>query len=155
VAGDSFWDSISRFWPSYPWIPRWCCKICKLGPITQLIDENYKGGVPEFHRGQRKYESHARSISKRVWKNPWVGNADRSFPYTGLGQPFSYLAFTFSGQKLLTTRLMRKGMTGWVAGSARLPLLPISSSSEESHPRTCKKAQFPSPCLCRKNWSLS
>ncbi|WP_341536897.1 phosphoadenosine phosphosulfate reductase domain-containing protein [Methanosarcina barkeri] len=52
---------------------RWCCKICKLGPITRLIDENYEGGCLSFI-GQRQYESHARSISKKVWKNPWVGN---------------------------------------------------------------------------------
>jgi phosphoadenosine phosphosulfate reductase len=71
-AGDSFWDSIRVFGP--PTLDtRWCCKICKLGPITRLIDENYEGGCLSFI-GQRQYESHARSISKKVWKNPWVGN---------------------------------------------------------------------------------
>lgn len=71
-AGDSFWDSISVFGPP-TMDTRWCCKICKLGPITRLIDENYEGGCLSFI-GQRQYESHARSISKKVWKNPWVGN---------------------------------------------------------------------------------
>jgi phosphoadenosine phosphosulfate reductase len=71
-AENSFWDSISVFGP--PTLDtRWCCKICKLGPITRLIDENYDGGCLSFI-GQRQYESHARSISKKVWKNPWVGN---------------------------------------------------------------------------------
>ncbi len=71
-AGDSFWDSISVFGPP-TMDTRWCCKICKLGPITRLIDDNYEGGCLSFI-GQRQYESHARSISKKVWKNPWVGN---------------------------------------------------------------------------------
>ncbi|HWR24872.1 MAG TPA: phosphoadenosine phosphosulfate reductase family protein [Methanosarcina sp.] len=71
-AENSFWDSINIFGP--PTLDtRWCCKICKLGPITRLIDENYDGGCLSFI-GQRQYESHARSISKKVWKNPWVGN---------------------------------------------------------------------------------
>jgi phosphoadenosine phosphosulfate reductase len=71
-AGDSFWESINIFGPP-TMDTRWCCKICKLGPITRLIDENYEGGCLSFI-GQRQYESHARSISKKVWKNPWVGN---------------------------------------------------------------------------------
>lgn len=71
-AGDAFWNSISVFGPP-TMDTRWCCKICKLGPITRLIDENYEGGCLSFI-GQRQYESHARSISKKVWKNPWVGN---------------------------------------------------------------------------------
>ena len=71
-AGNSFWDSINVFGPP-TMDTRWCCKICKLGPIARLIDENYEGGCLSFI-GQRQYESHARSISKKVWKNPWVGN---------------------------------------------------------------------------------
>ena len=71
-AGNSFWDSINVFGPP-TMDTRWCCKICKLGPIARLIDENYDGGCLSFI-GQRQYESHARSISKKVWKNPWVGN---------------------------------------------------------------------------------
>ncbi|MDD3042113.1 MAG: phosphoadenosine phosphosulfate reductase family protein [Methanosarcinaceae archaeon] len=71
-AGEAFWDSIGIFGPP-TMDTRWCCKICKLGPITRLIQDNYGKGCLSFI-GQRKYESHARSISKRVWKNPWVGN---------------------------------------------------------------------------------
>ena len=71
-AGSAFWDSIGIFGPP-TMDTRWCCKICKLGPITRLIGENYEGGCLSFI-GQRQYESHARSISKKVWKNPWVGN---------------------------------------------------------------------------------
>ena len=35
-SGDSFWQSIDNFGP--PTVEaRWCCKVCKLGAITQLI----------------------------------------------------------------------------------------------------------------------
>ncbi len=44
-AGDSFWESIRVFGPPPTMDTRWCCKICKLGPITRLIDENYEGGA--------------------------------------------------------------------------------------------------------------
>ncbi|MDD4750080.1 MAG: phosphoadenosine phosphosulfate reductase family protein [Methanosarcinaceae archaeon] len=71
-AGEAFWDSIGVFGPP-SMDTRWCCKICKLGPITRLIRDNYGKGCLSFI-GQRKYESHARALSKRVWKNPWVGN---------------------------------------------------------------------------------
>ncbi|MBN1134322.1 MAG: phosphoadenosine phosphosulfate reductase family protein [Methanosarcinaceae archaeon] len=71
-ANEAFWKSVDDFGP--PTVEaRWCCKICKLGPITQLIEENYKNGCLTFI-GQRKYESDTRAKSERVWKNPWVGN---------------------------------------------------------------------------------
>jgi len=71
-VGDAFWESVDDFGP--PTVEaRWCCKVCKLGPITQLIEENFENGCLSFI-GQRKYESDARAKSERVWKNPWVGN---------------------------------------------------------------------------------
>jgi phosphoadenosine phosphosulfate reductase len=71
-AGNAFWDSIDNFGP--PTVEaRWCCKVCKLGAITQVIEKNYDNGCLTFI-GQRKYESEIRANSKTVWKNPWVGN---------------------------------------------------------------------------------
>ncbi len=71
-SGDSFWQAIDDFGP--PSVEaRWCCKICKLGAITQLIEENYENGCLTFI-GQRKYESEIRANSEHIWKNPWVGN---------------------------------------------------------------------------------
>ena len=71
-AGDAFWKSIDNFGP--PTVEaRWCCKVCKLGAITQIIENNYENGVLSFI-GQRKYESEIRANSKNIWKNPWVGN---------------------------------------------------------------------------------
>ncbi|MGP8322741.1 MAG: phosphoadenosine phosphosulfate reductase domain-containing protein, partial [Methanosarcinaceae archaeon] len=71
-VGDAFWRSVNDFGPPSVEV-RWCCKVCKLGPITQLIEENYENGCLSYI-GQRKYESSARAKSERVWKNPWVGN---------------------------------------------------------------------------------
>ncbi len=71
-SGDSFWQSIDNFGP--PTVEaRWCCKVCKLGAITRLIEGNYEDGCLTFI-GQRKYESEIRANSEHIWKNPWVGN---------------------------------------------------------------------------------
>ncbi|HEY9207346.1 MAG TPA: phosphoadenosine phosphosulfate reductase family protein [Candidatus Methanoperedens sp.] len=71
-SGESFWQSIGNFGP--PTVEaRWCCKVCKLGAITQLIEKNYENGCLTFI-GQRKYESEIRANSDSIWKNPWVGN---------------------------------------------------------------------------------
>ncbi len=50
---------------------RVCCKSVKLGPTSQLIEEHFPEGCLSFI-GQRRYESHRRSASGRIWKNPWV-----------------------------------------------------------------------------------
>jgi len=72
TAKNSFWDSVNQFGP--PTVQsRWCCKVCKLGPLTQLIEDNFDNGVLSFI-GQRRYESHARAKSDPIWKNPWVAN---------------------------------------------------------------------------------
>ena len=71
-SGNAFWESVDSFGPPSVEM-RWCCKVCKLGPITQLIEGNYEEGCLTFI-GQRKYESDTRAKSERVWKNPWVGN---------------------------------------------------------------------------------
>ncbi|MCL7415993.1 MAG: phosphoadenosine phosphosulfate reductase family protein, partial [ANME-2 cluster archaeon] len=77
-AGDVFWESIERFGP--PTVEaRWCCKTCKLGPISMLIEENFPDGCLTFI-GQRKYESEGRARSDKIWKNPWVGNQIAASP---------------------------------------------------------------------------
>ncbi|MDL5502208.1 MAG: phosphoadenosine phosphosulfate reductase family protein, partial [Candidatus Methanoperedens sp.] len=49
------------------------CKVCKLGAITKVIEQNYENGCLTFI-GQRKYESQIRADSEHIWKNPSVGN---------------------------------------------------------------------------------
>jgi phosphoadenosine phosphosulfate reductase len=69
-AGEAFWENLPRFGPPGR-DARWCCKCCKLGPITRLISREFSGGVLSFI-GQRRYESEARASKGPVWKNPWV-----------------------------------------------------------------------------------
>lgn len=71
-AGDSFWRNLPRFGPPAKDF-RWCCKTCKLGPATQLIQKHFPGGVLSFI-GQRAYESQQRAQKGRVWRNPWTPN---------------------------------------------------------------------------------
>ena len=71
-AGDSFWRNVGRFGPPAKDF-RWCCKTCKLGPATQLIQKNFPEGVLSFI-GQRAYESKQRAEKTRVWRNPWTPN---------------------------------------------------------------------------------
>ncbi len=77
-AGDAFWENVEHFGP--PSVEaRWCCKVCKLGKIARLIEQNYPEGCLTFI-GQRKYESEIRALSERIWKNPWVGNQVSASP---------------------------------------------------------------------------
>ena len=66
-----FWETFSREGP--PAVnARWCCSVCKLLPVAALIRSQW-GECLSFI-GQRKYESHSRAQSKRVWRNPKVSN---------------------------------------------------------------------------------
>jgi len=69
-AGDAFWDSLPKFGPPARDF-RWCCKTCKLGPVSRLIMRHFPEGVLTFI-GQRAYESVQRQGKGAVWRNPWV-----------------------------------------------------------------------------------
>lgn len=71
-AGRTFWDNVWTFGPPAKDY-RWCCKTCKLGPATRLIQKNFPDGVLSFI-GQRAYESEQRARKGRVWRNPWTPN---------------------------------------------------------------------------------
>lgn len=71
-AGDAFWRNVGLFGPPAKDF-RWCCKTCKLGPATRLIQKHFPSGVLSFI-GQRAYESESRARKGRVWKNPWTPN---------------------------------------------------------------------------------
>ena len=71
-AGDAFWKNLDHFGPPAKDF-RWCCKTCKLGPATRLIEKNFPGGVLSFI-GQRAYESEQRAKKGNVWRNPWTPN---------------------------------------------------------------------------------
>jgi len=71
-AGDGFWRNLDAFGPPAKDF-RWCCKTCKLGPATRLIQKNFPDGVLSFI-GQRAYESESRARKGKVWRNPWTPN---------------------------------------------------------------------------------
>lgn len=71
-AGESFWKNLRYFGPPAKDF-RWCCKTCKLGPATKLIQKHFPGGVLSFI-GQRAYESQQRAEKGKVWRNPWTPN---------------------------------------------------------------------------------
>ncbi len=66
-------DGNTTFWKTFeeqgpPAVnARWCCRVCKLSPVGDLIRENW-GECLSFI-GQRRYESAARARSERVWRN--------------------------------------------------------------------------------------
>jgi phosphoadenosine phosphosulfate reductase len=65
-----FFENLEKFGPPGRDF-RWCCKICKLGPTTRVIDDNFPNGVITLI-GQRRFESDQRERKGAVWKNPWV-----------------------------------------------------------------------------------
>ncbi|MDI6720291.1 MAG: phosphoadenosine phosphosulfate reductase family protein [Methanomicrobiales archaeon] len=67
--GGKFWEFFEREGP--PAIDaRWCCAVCKLTPVNELIGERF-GECLSFI-GQRRYESVRRAASRRIWRNPKI-----------------------------------------------------------------------------------
>ena len=63
---NTFWRTFEEEGP--PTVnARWCCRVCKLTPVGQIIREQW-GECLSFI-GQRRYESAARAKSDRVWRN--------------------------------------------------------------------------------------
>ena len=71
-GGNGFWDNVDSFGPPAKDF-RWCCKVCKLGPVTDLISETYPNGTITVE-GNRWLESFARSGIGFVTRNPFVPN---------------------------------------------------------------------------------
>ncbi|MCG2870565.1 MAG: phosphoadenosine phosphosulfate reductase family protein [Vulcanisaeta sp.] len=69
-ANDSYWRAIEEFGPparDY----RWCCKVIKLGPITNALISRFPQGYISVV-GQRAYESFQRARMPRVSVSKWV-----------------------------------------------------------------------------------
>lgn len=71
-AGNAFWDNVDVFGPPAKDF-RWCCKVCKLGPVTELISRRYPKGTVTCE-GNRSLESFTRAGTPLVTKNPFVPN---------------------------------------------------------------------------------
>lgn len=71
-AGNAFWDQVGTFGPPAKDF-RWCCKVCKLGPLAELISRLYPRGTVAIE-GNRMLESFARSKIGFVSRNPFLPN---------------------------------------------------------------------------------
>ena len=80
-AGNAFWDNVDTFGPPAKDF-RWCCKVCKLGPITELISSEFPKGTITIE-GNRMLESFSRSDIGFVSKNPFVPNQTNLNPVRG------------------------------------------------------------------------
>ncbi len=69
-AGNSFFEALDTFSPPAKDY-RWCCKVCKLSPMTRLIEDRWKEGVISVE-GRRHAESFSRSGIKLVQVNPFL-----------------------------------------------------------------------------------
>lgn len=76
-AGKAFDESFPIFGPPAKDF-RWCCKVCKLGPITNLLSR-YEVGVITID-GKRRYESFQRGGISTVEKNPFVPGQTSVYP---------------------------------------------------------------------------
>ena len=72
AGGTGFSDNIDTFGPPAKDF-RWCCKVCKLGPVTDTIDRDFPKGTVTVE-GNRRLESFARSKTSFVTRNPFVPN---------------------------------------------------------------------------------
>ncbi|WP_440953449.1 phosphoadenosine phosphosulfate reductase domain-containing protein [Methanococcoides sp. FTZ1] len=79
-AGNAFWDNVESFGPPAKDF-RWCCKVCKLAPAGDVIDNCTKeGGVCLTIDGKRRYESFSRANIAASEKNPFVPDQLNIFP---------------------------------------------------------------------------
>ena len=80
-AGDAFWRSVDSFGPPAKDF-RWCCKSCKLGPLTEGISRLYPQGTMTVE-GNRALESFSRAETRFVARNPFVPNQTVLNPLRG------------------------------------------------------------------------
>lgn len=79
-AGDAFWENLSSFGPPAKDF-RWCCKVCKLGPINKVMEECTHGGRKCLTvDGKRRYESFTRSRIAPMEENPFIPGQVSVFP---------------------------------------------------------------------------
>lgn len=81
VGGTGFRDNLDAFGPPAKDF-RWCCKVCKLGPVTETIDADFPKGTVTVE-GNRRLESFARSQIGFVTRNPFVPNQINLNPIRG------------------------------------------------------------------------
>ena len=73
-AGNGFKANVDIFGPPAKDF-RWCCKVCKLGPITDLIAKDFPKGTVTTE-GNRALESFTRSETRLSARNPFIPNQE-------------------------------------------------------------------------------
>jgi len=76
-AGEAFDQNFPAFGPPAKDF-RWCCKVCKLGPITSFLPEGRNEVITVD--GKRRYESFQRGNISSVERNPFVPGQVSVFP---------------------------------------------------------------------------
>lgn len=71
-VNNAFHDNVDIFGPPAKDF-RWCCKVCKLGPMTDMISKYYPNGTITVE-GNRMVESFTRLKIGFISKNPFVPN---------------------------------------------------------------------------------
>jgi len=69
-AEDAFDESFPTFGPPAKDF-RWCCKVCKLAPVSEIIQKEFKEGTMTVE-GNRRLESFSRGRIELVGENPFV-----------------------------------------------------------------------------------
>lgn len=69
-AGDAFDENFPSFGPPAKDF-RWCCKVCKLAPVSELIGRKFPKGTVTVE-GNRRLESFSRAHTELVMGNPFV-----------------------------------------------------------------------------------
>lgn len=78
---ESFWDIVKDLGPPAKDF-RWCCKVCKLAPMAELVAAKYPKGVISVE-GRRRAESFSRANIRLVEQNPFVPNQTLVNPIRG------------------------------------------------------------------------
>ncbi|WMW24298.1 phosphoadenosine phosphosulfate reductase family protein [Methanolobus sediminis] len=79
-ASSDFWDNVEAFGPPAKDF-RWCCKICKLAPANEAIEECLaKAPTCITVDGKRRYESFSRARISTSENNPFVPGQLNIFP---------------------------------------------------------------------------
>ncbi len=133
-AGEAFWESLESFGPpsrDY----RWCCKVCKLIPITRLLKQTYLKGTLTF-LGQRRYESFNRARAPSLSKSWWIKGSLTASPINDWSslQVWLYLM----KEKVNANPLYRAGFDRvgcWLCPSCELAEFKLV---EELHPELWK-----------------
>ncbi len=79
-AGNSFWENVDSFGPPAKDF-RWCCKICKLAPANEAIEQCLENApICLTIDGKRKHESFSRARIAVSERNPFVPGQLNIFP---------------------------------------------------------------------------